>query len=878
MHSKKIMKPIATTVLSLAILMNGISVSTDSLSPLTYSDSITLTANAYDTTRQYKDTTGKFYVNLDNSNGTGSTSCSIVKPVSNTTATVTIPNTLTVKGTNSKNESFTVTVAVKEIRGRAFANNTTLTTLNLNTNLEEIGNSAFSGCTALETVKFTGTPKLKTIGNSAFYGCTKLNMMEAPSEYKNPQQDSLYIPKSVTYLGGTAFYKCSKIKRVYLNENMSLKQSSTINVFPYNNLDFKLFMTNEANITAVSDPKYGTGTPGTSNETATVNGVIYTYNFADPSDITAGIVISNISSSEKSVLIPQELKIGSTSYNVTYIGDGVLQANEEVTSVTFPSTVKNIGAFVCADCPNLKTVNLPSSLQSIGYASFYSNNITKVTCSSKTLTSVGECAFSTSKWTDNHKTTYRNAEALMLGNFMLKYYGPREKKPEQSSSIKESKQTPRDFNAANGVYATDSNDVTTVTAIGNNAFGDNSNLFNVSLKNVKTLGDNAFAGCQNLQSVNDTESLDKIGINAFHPNTYKKLAETTTNKNYIMLGNTLIKWLNTSTTTADLTSLTNLKVIARGAFDGTAVTRLNLPAYNKSTTDLHFGERAFINSKIHRIYVGGYIMNYTNYKNGTGTIKAFYDRNVEGLEGSKAAYQYILIPVCSSILQSLGIQEYPSNASSMTTHKQMQIASTLYRYCTSKFYYDEMPGDNGENTLINNIGVCRHQAYAYAALLKQAGIKSVIAEVPGHAWNMVKIGNKWFHCDPTWGGVNGGSQGGVQSWFMRTTSEIETMDSLYHKTPENEFYEDYYRNDPMAKAYGIVYPTENITCNTIIGDINKDEKLNSTDISRLTAYIDHDVSGDVSYADFNGDLKVDQIDLMWLEARVAENTRSGLYK
>lgn len=871
MHSKRIIKPVATTVLSLAMLMNGISVPTASLSPLTFSDSITLTADAYDTTRQYKDTTGKFYVNLDKSTGTGSTSCSIVKPVSKT-ATVTIPNTLTVKGTNSKNESFTVTVAVKAIRGQAFANNTTLTTLNLNANLEEIGTSAFSGCTALQTVKFTGTPKLKSIGNSAFYGCTKLNMMEAPSEYKNPQKYSLYIPKSVTYLGGTAFDKCSAIKRVYLNEKMSLKQSTTRQVFPNNNHGFKLFMTNEANPTAVNDPKYGTGAPGTPVQTATVNSVTYTYNFADPSNKSAGLVISNISnisSTKTSVSIPSTLKVGSTSYSVTQIGDGVLENNKEITSVTFPSTVKNIGAFVCADCPNLKTVTLPSSLQSIGYAAFYSENITTVTCSSTTLTSVDESAFAISKWVKNYKSTYANAEAIMLGNFMLKYYGPR---------AGSSKQTKRDFNAANGVYATNSTTVSKVTAIGNNAFGTNSNLANVSLKDVKSLGNNAFADCPNLQSVYDTTSLDEIGINAFHANTYKKLAETTNNKNYVMLGNALLKWLNTSATTADLASLTNLKVIARGAFDGTAVTRLNLPAYNKSTTDLHFGERAFVNSKIQRVYVGGYIMNYTNYKNGTGTIKAFYDRNVEGLEGSKAAYLYILVPVCSSILQSLGIQESPSNASSMTTHKQMQIASKLYRYCTSKFYYDEMPGHNGENTLINNIGVCRHQAYAYAALLKQAGIKSVIAVAPGHAWNMVRIGNKWFHCDPTWGGVTGGSQGGAQSWFMRSTSEIETMDSLYHKTPDNEFYEDYYRNDPMAKAYGIIYPTENITCNTLIGDINKDGKLNSTDISRLTAYIDHDVSGDVSYADFNGDLEVDQIDVMWLEARVAENTRTGLYK
>lgn len=52
-------------------------------------------------------------------------------------------------------------------------------------------------------------------------------------------------------------------------------------------------------------------------------------------------------------------------------------------------------------------------------------------------------------------------------------------------------------------------------------------------------------------------------------------------------------------------------------------------------------------------------------------------------------------------------------------------------------------------------GQCMHYAIAFAELCKLSGVKCeyVTGKMPGggkHAWNIVKIGKKWYWCDPCW--------------------------------------------------------------------------------------------------------------------------------
>ncbi|MBE6599086.1 MAG: hypothetical protein E7638_06555 [Ruminococcaceae bacterium] len=57
-----------------------------------------------------------------------------------------------------------------------------------------------------------------------------------------------------------------------------------------------------------------------------------------------------------------------------------------------------------------------------------------------------------------------------------------------------------------------------------------------------------------------------------------------------------------------------------------------------------------------------------------------------------------------------------------------------------------------EGVFVDRNAVCQGYALAYSFLLKEVGIESmiVVSAPMNHAWNMVKINNKWYHVDVTW--------------------------------------------------------------------------------------------------------------------------------
>ena len=71
--------------------------------------------------------------------------------------------------------------------------------------INEIGSSAFEGCTALKGVSFSES--LITIGNNAFYGCTVLQ--------------SVFLPDSLEEIGIFAFYDCISLKMIFIPESIN---------------------------------------------------------------------------------------------------------------------------------------------------------------------------------------------------------------------------------------------------------------------------------------------------------------------------------------------------------------------------------------------------------------------------------------------------------------------------------------------------------------------------------------------------------------------------------------------------------------------------------------------------------------------------------
>ena len=101
-------------------------------------------------------------------------------------------------------------------------------------------------------------------------------------------------------------------------------------------------------------------------------------------------------------------------------------------------------------------------------------------------------------------------------------------------------------------------------------------------------------------------------------------------------------------------------------------------------------------------------------------------------------------------------------------YTDFEKALALYIYFVDNFTYVEDWDTWGGimHVLTSKQGICDEFARAYAYLLVQAGVDATTVGDNGHRWSFVKIGDKYFHVDTTWG-----LQTGNLMCFMQTTTK-----------------------------------------------------------------------------------------------------------
>ena len=234
---------------------------------------------------------------------------------------VTIPNSVTSIGTNAFYDCYNLTSvtignSVTNIGDEAFSDCTSLTAITVDPN-----NPAYSSMNGVLFDKgqttliaypgglagnYTIPDSVTSIGDSAFYYCTKLT--------------SVTIPDSVTSIGDSAFYYCTKLTSVTIGNS----------------------------VTSIGD---------------------YAFYYCRLTSVT----------------IPD---------SVTSIGDSAFYYCYGLTSVTIPNSVTSIGDSAFGECWNLTSVTIPDSVTSIGDAAFvYCSRLTSVTIPNS-VTSIGSYAFS----------------------------------------------------------------------------------------------------------------------------------------------------------------------------------------------------------------------------------------------------------------------------------------------------------------------------------------------------------------------------------------------------------------------------------------------------------------------------------------------------
>ena len=447
--------------------------------------------------------------------------------------------------------SIKIPAGVTSIGYGTFFGCTSLKTVSLNEGLEEIGDSIFSKCTSLETVSLN--EGLKKIGGYAFDECTSLK--------------SIFIPSTVDSIADWAFNKCKSLADIQVHKDNKIFEVVDDILYATGNQFWKRDIPDVGNIRELI--RCSTRKSGKVVIDENV-GIINRAAFSGCSQIT-DIIVEN-DDDRKSVNGILYDYIGMLDDNDKLVWGWNVQCCpegktgeifiEEGTMFSFGNAFEN--------CVNITGVNIPDSVQEIGYATFKNcRNLRKATIG-EGVREIGQSAFE---------------ECSSLREIVI---------PDSVKSIGGSAFS--DCNSLRNVIIEDG-----VEEINYDAFENCSSLREIVIPgSVKSLERSIFSGCSNLSKVTLEYGIEKVSPYTFFgcvslaeitiPGSVKKIEDHTfyhydDGGNYV--GN-----LNKVTLGYGVES------IGECAFYGNEITELKLPGSLKS-----IGDQAFYSNKLNKVTI-----------------------------------------------------------------------------------------------------------------------------------------------------------------------------------------------------------------------------------------------------------------------------------
>jgi hypothetical protein len=355
--------------------------------------------------------------------------------------------------------------------------------------VKDIAKRAFYNCQKLTGVTMPNT--IKSIGAYAFSFCDALQSiqfsqtLESISERAFQSCSALYsmiLPNSVSSIGEGAFYGCSALTGLIIPNSLS-----NLGSYVFNGCSG---ITAIMIYDAVLDIDYSTfgGCDNLAEITVDHNNKRYSsvagvlFNKAKTKLILCPICKTGgyfIPEGVDSIAGDAFYECSKLSYvimptTLVYVGSGSFNGCSNLANVTLPTNLVTIGSYAFSGCSTLSEINIPASLKYIGFGAF------------------DRCYNLAGFTIDNENKVFSVIDGVL--------YNYNTTKLVLYPNMKSSNYIIPDF----------------VDTIGEGAFADCNNLIDIELpESVKSIEDDAFYSCKGLKKVGFSGSLKKIGYGAF---------------------------------------------------------------------------------------------------------------------------------------------------------------------------------------------------------------------------------------------------------------------------------------------------------------------------------------------------------------------------
>ena len=421
----------------------------------------------------------------------------------------------------------TVTITSgNSIPDNAFAGAGKLESVTLSDSVESIGQSAFEFCSSLNEIRLPES--LETIGNRAFYSCATLTDILLPSSLTSigesafsecNQLSSILLPASLKTLGNKAFERCANLVSVTVNGVMEWGTA----VFA-NNAELQNVVIG-AGITEIGESAfYNCGIITVALPDGLIS--IGTEAFSACTRLTQIKLPETLKSLGERAFAMSSLQSVSLPDNLTLLGEYAFERCEKLGSVHFGTGLTSIGAVAFTSCEQLTTVYIPANIRTIEASAFSGCTSLDTVVIEEGLVSVGYGAFegcsslteiefpSTLTGLEDRALAGCNALAILsvpasveVGNNVI----------ENCTKLTEVSAPAALVNQ----IANASDTLTTLEVLGGDSIGETTDfmqysaLESVVIRNVSTIGSQAFYECNALNSI-ILENVKIIGENAFY--------------------------------------------------------------------------------------------------------------------------------------------------------------------------------------------------------------------------------------------------------------------------------------------------------------------------------------------------------------------------